>query len=538
MLFLCLFSMRQLLILLSLCLLIVSCGHTSPQDKVLLSRADSLMEAHPDSALTLLQHITDSKHLSSPDHALYALLMSQALDKNNIEVQSDSLIRIATAYYHGRKDFSHAGYAYFYLSRVEENRGDAEGRAAALLKAQFYAAKSYDYKLQGFIYGDKAREFESQRQLDSMLYYDKLALSTVQETENLRNIVVGLIAMGYSHYLMSQFDSALFYYQCAKKEAVNLHEILIKSSIDREIGLTFYYKKNYPMALHYFRLAAGMSDIFDYSKWFDIAMTYLQTNQLDSARFYLSKCKDPHEIAPDYYRLWEELYEKQGNFRMALHYSRKVTAAKDSLNQLSLKESFAGLEKKYNYQRIAAENNKLMAGNQQKMNFVLMLLLALFALVIFFLLFFLYKKKEELVLQQKIVTQEKERANLVEQQHQLKEMLKKKIDTFKQTALSPKASMQQQKTTNDTEYARQLEEALSNIDAYHNHISSRLQTQFHCLSRKEIHIALLILAGFTSSQIADLLDTSENTVNVNRSAIRKKLKIEGKSDLTDFLAHY
>ena len=531
--------MRQLLILLSFCLLIVSCGHTPPQDKVLLAHADSLMEAHPDSALTLLQHITDSKRLSSSDNALYALLMSQALDKNNIEVQSDSLIRIATAYYHGRKDFSHAGYAYFYFSRVEENRGDAEGRAAALLKAQSYAAKSYDYKLQGFIYGDKAREFESQRQLDSMLYYNKLALSAVQKTENLRNIVVGLIAMGYSHYLMSQFDCALFYYQCAKKEAVNLHDILVKSSIDRQIGIIFYYKKDYPVALYYFRLAAGMSDIFDYSKWIIIAMTYLQTNQLDSSRLYLLKCKNPHEMAPDYYRLWEELYEKQGDFRMALHYSKKVTAAKDSLNQLSLKESFAGLEKRYNYQLIAAENNKLMADNQQKMNLVLMLLLALFALVIIFLLSFLRKKREELVLQQKIATQEKERANLVEQQHQLKEMLRKKIDTFKQTALSlSKASMQQQNATSDADHARQLEEALSNIDAYHNHISSRLQTQFHCLSQKEIHIALLILAGFTSSQIADLLDTSENTVNVNRSAIRKKLKIEGKTDLTDFLAHF
>jgi DNA-binding CsgD family transcriptional regulator len=215
-----------------------------------------------------------------------------------------------------------------------------------------------------------------------------------------------------------------------------------------------------------------------------------------------------------------------------------VTAAKDSLNQLSLKESFAGLEKKYNYQRIAAENNKLMVGSQQKMNFVLMLLLALFALIIFFLLFFLYKKKEELILQQKIATQEKERANLVEQQHQLKEMLRKKIDAFKQIALSSNASIKQAKAANGEDHARQLEEALSNIDAYHNHISSRLQTQFHCLSQTEIRITLLILEGFTSSQIADLLDTSENTVNVNRSAIRKKLKIEGKSDLTDFLAHF
>jgi len=530
--------MRHLLILLSFCLLIVSCGHTSPQDKVLLARADSLMEAHPDSALTLLRHITDSKHLSSPDHALYALLMSQALEKCYIVVKSDSLIRIATNYYKTR-NLVRAGYAWFYLSRCEGNRGNAQGQANALLKAQEVASKVGNLKLLGFIYGEKANEYDMQQQCDSAFYYYRLSHSFLKKAGDRRNSVATLIDIGIENFSINRYDSALYYYKIAETEALLLGNPLLIAAIHSSMASVYNSQKQYSKAIHYYQLSLHTSDNYDFSKWIGIAETYLLTNKLDSARFYLEKCDNPRNIAPKYYQLWQELYEKEGDIPKALYYAKKVYTVLDSLNKRSLTVNFADWEKRYNYQRFSAENSKLAASNQQKMNFVLMLLLALFALIIFFLLFFLYKKKEELILQQKIANQEKERANLMEQQHQLKEMLRKKIDIFKQTALSlSKASMQQQNTTNDTDYARQLEEALSNIDAYHNYISSRLQTQFHCLSRKEIHIALLILAGFTSSQIADLLNTSENTVNVNRSAIRKKLKIEGKSDLTDFLAHF
>jgi DNA-binding CsgD family transcriptional regulator len=523
--------MRYLLILLSFCFLVASCRHTSSHDKLLLTRADSLMETHPDCALTLLKHITDSKCLSSSDHALYALLMSQAFEKCYIFIKSDSLIRIATKYY-GNHNPVRAGYAWFYLARVDGNCSNAEGRASALLKAQTYATESNNHKLLGLIYSDKAREYLSQRQLDSMRQYYRLAYSTFQTDSDRRNSVVALFNVGVSYYLKSKFDSALVYFCIVEKQAVPIHEEALTSSIQRLMGVSYAFQKNYPKALFHARQSTLISDVYDYSKWYIFAMVYNQTGQLDSARFYLKKCQNPHEMAPDYDRLWQENYEKEGNFRMALYYSKKVVAAKDSLNQLSLKESFAGLEKKYNYQLISTENDKLMSKNQRQMNFILMGLLAFLSFIIFFLLFFLNKKRKELLQQQIITTQEKEKATLLEQQLQMKEMLRKKIDTFKQTALLP------QKAMKESDNARQLEDALNNIDAYYKHISSRLKNQFSCLTHTEIRIVLLILVGFTSSQIAKLLCSSENTINVHRVSIHKKMKIEGKTDLIDFLFRF
>lgn len=60
-----------------------------------LSRAETLLQDAPDSALNILQSIEPDKIRKDRIRAEYALLYSMALDKNYIMVESDSLIRIA-----------------------------------------------------------------------------------------------------------------------------------------------------------------------------------------------------------------------------------------------------------------------------------------------------------------------------------------------------------------------------------------------------------------------------------------------------------
>lgn len=67
-------------------------------NKALLKQADAIMEENPDSAMTILRQI-DRGHLSKGDLPYYALLMTQAQVKNDIPLDSDSLISIAYAKY-------------------------------------------------------------------------------------------------------------------------------------------------------------------------------------------------------------------------------------------------------------------------------------------------------------------------------------------------------------------------------------------------------------------------------------------------------
>lgn len=76
-------------------LAVASCSRT---DDARLAVAERQMAEHPDSALLTLRQI-DATSLNRHNTALYALLLTQALDKNDVAVNNDSSIRIAVDYY-------------------------------------------------------------------------------------------------------------------------------------------------------------------------------------------------------------------------------------------------------------------------------------------------------------------------------------------------------------------------------------------------------------------------------------------------------
>ncbi len=83
-----------------------------------------LMDESPESALEVLRDIVPNDLRTKEQHARYALLYSQALDKNFIDVDSDSLIRLAVDYYKDKDDVWSKFHAYYYLGRIHVNAGE------------------------------------------------------------------------------------------------------------------------------------------------------------------------------------------------------------------------------------------------------------------------------------------------------------------------------------------------------------------------------------------------------------------------------
>ena len=77
-------------------LLSCSCGRNVSR---LLSDVESYMSERPDSALAVLRSVPDEALCRKALKARHALLHSQMLDKNRIEVISDSIITPAVEYY-------------------------------------------------------------------------------------------------------------------------------------------------------------------------------------------------------------------------------------------------------------------------------------------------------------------------------------------------------------------------------------------------------------------------------------------------------
>ena len=105
-----------------------------------MQQAESVMNAHPDSALQLLQSMADSfTILPEESQMYYHLLTIQAKDKQYITHTSDSLINSIVSFYEDYGDKERVMMAYFYQGSVYRDMNDAP-RALKSLKERHSAA--------------------------------------------------------------------------------------------------------------------------------------------------------------------------------------------------------------------------------------------------------------------------------------------------------------------------------------------------------------------------------------------------------------
>ena len=86
-----------------------------------LDEAERLLLHKPDSALYILKQIQPAS-LNPKDYARYALMYSEALDKNNIKITDDSLILQAWNYYkNSSHDMANQCKTLFYRGKIKLN---------------------------------------------------------------------------------------------------------------------------------------------------------------------------------------------------------------------------------------------------------------------------------------------------------------------------------------------------------------------------------------------------------------------------------
>ena len=142
----------NLILLFILPLWVISCQKTPDFVVQTLSSAENCMEAHPDSALNLLKRIPNPESLHGKAQADYSLLMTQAMDKNYIKPESDSLISIAVGYYGSLDDqWVAKGKSFFYYGRVMKELNRPEDAMRYYLKAKSIFDGSKEYKMLGLI---------------------------------------------------------------------------------------------------------------------------------------------------------------------------------------------------------------------------------------------------------------------------------------------------------------------------------------------------------------------------------------------------
>ncbi len=138
-------------VIVSMALVVVSCGNDREIVKA-LDRVESLAEESPDKALEVVAAIDRNEIRSSELMARYALLYSEVCYYNRQLISSDSLTRIAVAYYDKSNKHNERARAFFQHGMTLQLAGANPEAILAFSQAHKSLEKHKDNRLEGVVY--------------------------------------------------------------------------------------------------------------------------------------------------------------------------------------------------------------------------------------------------------------------------------------------------------------------------------------------------------------------------------------------------
>lgn len=341
-------------------LFLVSCtdGRSEGQVARLLRQAETCMEEYPDSALVYLHQIPDPEKLTGENQADYCLLLTQAMDKNDLPLSSDSLIQIAVGYYSNGKDRLKKGKASFYLGRVKSSRGMLEDVQKYFLEALSVLNVTDNLKYQALV-----RNHLGQLYMNLDLYQDALimnsqSVSLFQQLTDTANLVYAERDMGRIYLLKGQQDSASFYYQQAINDAFNYSKSDVYKDIVSEWGQVVMYLEMSPSAEQMLLSNLESDLVLDKTPvCLSLGIYYLSNKLYSKAEGYLLKAATSSR---PYTRV--SAYKYLGHLEtrnLDLIYWDQYEQALDSLGRQNLAYAVKEIQEKYNNAALQAHTFKL-----------------------------------------------------------------------------------------------------------------------------------------------------------------------------------
>lgn len=180
-------------LIISIIISLISCTHNKNYPTAFqpeLAKAEAMMYRYPDSALHILQGIQPDIPSENEQYATWALLMTQAQYKNQIE-QSDSLINIAYSYFTKHDNAQRKALALYYKGILRHESHHAEDALSFYLEAATEIEKTNDYQL-GFLINSEVGLMYLYRKLNdyAMEYFEK-AHHNAELSDNQTYILAG-----------------------------------------------------------------------------------------------------------------------------------------------------------------------------------------------------------------------------------------------------------------------------------------------------------------------------------------------------------
>lgn len=521
----------------------------------LLLRADSIMHARPDSALCLLNSITNPRKMRAADRALYSLLITQAEHKNWILHTNDSLIQVAVAYYKNGKDKEREAKAYYYLGCVYEEVGDIVDATEAYLKAlSIKPQKTGDAEMLSMIYESLAECYRSQGFYDKAMEMYRTSYKINIEKNDIKKNRYSLQGISEIFMHKNQWDSAAYY--CNK--VINISSALDDSSwisaSYNNLAHIYYNQEKYKAAYQ----AVSKSILQKPNDKESINSNYLlladilsKLGQKDSARYYLSLCEPDGDISLQaaINLVSYEVEKSCGNYKDAIQYIDNFSTLDDSIQSKKRNKIIAELINKHEKEKYIKE----ISENKKRHNRILIFsCTSLISICVFIILMIdRHRKKEYIALQNSLMKNRGETLKLQEDINNFEIGKSKKTEGEKENKQDALKQLQKEKfhysiqlfqktsyykIVEGLKHKRAIKEKVFTLeerellwDCIYQIFSdtmSDLKAQCPELTREDLLYCTFYLLGYSNPIIIECTGTNPNALKSRKNRLKNKMNQE------------
>ena len=346
-------------LIISIIISLISCTHNKNYPTAFqpeLAKAEAMMYRYPDSALHILQGIQPDIPSENEQYATWALLMTQAQYKNQIE-QSDSLINIAYSYFTKHDNAQRKALALYYKGILRHESHHAEDALSFYLEAATEIEKTNDYQL-GFLINSEIGLMYLYRKLNdyAMEYFEK-AHHNAELSNNQTYIAFSFIYIARAFSQKKQYNKAIEYYEKAIKIGqVNNYPTILASAMNETSFLFLKIGEN-KKALQYAKDCIKIKKTDQ--RIFSLGDTYRYLKMYDSAYFYLNQASLSPNIhtARSAYQALYYISQEEKDYKKAVEYSNKLWFYQDSIGKTDRNKALIEMQEKYDQQKIINENN-------------------------------------------------------------------------------------------------------------------------------------------------------------------------------------
>lgn len=553
--------MKHYISIIILAIFLFSCnGHSKHWET--LSQVESYIEERPDSALVVLEQIDLSELSGKEEKAKYAVLYTQAKDKNYIDERDLKLISEAKDYYEDLGNVRYKFLSLYYYGRILCNNEDYSSAIIAYTKAETLLEDLNDGYLAGLLYVQVGNIYRAFHEYNKSLEAYKSAYYHYSTVGLEPHMSYALLDIGIAYWNVANTTIAEEYIIKSLRLAESLNDEYLERICYENLVVLYDEIDEIEKCK---TMVAILNDRFDRSLFSSVCLASManhnaRTQNIEFVDRFLAEAWGKAYNKSDSIALYFQsanIMKTIGNVDKALKYFEDGIILQNDKLHIAMQQPIVSIQKDY-FQSEAEYNSYRLKKNLQ-IYLALSIIVLLILLIVFMYMRHRFLRKDleiskymDLASELQVSIRDKEAkiseiserisaseeahisqinemsGHISELFHKQYELLDKLSNTYyemhgcnkEKESIYEQVKSEINKFANDKKTMAQLERI---VNTYKNNVMSHIREEIHSISERDIKLLCYIYAGFSAKSISIFVGETTGNILTRKYRLRNKI---------------